>query len=323
MEVLERIDLTMAPVDLTALSFQDLGKRAEQHFWAGDYRRALAHYDAMFERLVLDPPADPIERRRARAGVEVNRAVALRRCGAFGAARVSAGRAVELAEGLPERQVEAYLVLASVLADDWPVQSRDAAERAVTLSHGREPRLAGLAWTEKGNALYRSGRPAEARQAYLRAQPLSRGARDHHNLTKIEGNIGSCLFDLGRVAQARARFIRAVDLARKHGDPAAEAMWLVELGRVALADGETDEADKYAQAALRIARPAGHDLTVFRAEWLLHRSCRHRRPDGSDRHRLACLRKLYARVKGNRTCDEVTEFKSQILDAGAPDSEVP
>ena len=77
---------------------------------------------------------------------------------------------------------------------------------------------------------------------------------------KIEGNIGACLVGLGRLKQAHARFIKAVDLARKHHDPAAESMWLVSLGRLNLDQGRPADADRYARASIRIAKPREHLL---------------------------------------------------------------
>ena len=43
MEILERVHLASpAPIDLTGLGFDELRLRAEQFFWASDYRSALS-----------------------------------------------------------------------------------------------------------------------------------------------------------------------------------------------------------------------------------------------------------------------------------------
>lgn len=318
-EVVERIRLARTvPVDLTGLSFDLLGRKAEEFFWAGDYRSALAVYDATFERLVLDPPQDSAERTRLQVRTEINRAVALRRCSALKAARASAERAIQLADGRPEPQAEAYIVLASLLShEELLVLARDAGTRAVELSKTGDLRLRSQALTQQGNVLSRSGKFKEARAAFLEAYGLARKARDHHNLIKLEGNIGACLMALGSTTQAGTRFAKAIDLARRYGDPAPEAFWLIELGRLALADDKLDEADRHASAALRIAKPREHHLTVFRAEWLRHQVCRRRDPEDADRHRLSYLRKLFPRVKEHKSFDPIREFKQQVLEAPA------
>lgn len=324
LEVLERVRLANAvPVDVTGLSWDELNARAEGFFWAGNYRSALAVYDAMFDRTLLDPAEDLSVRARCQARVEINRAVALRRCSALRAGMASAQRAVQLAKGLPELQAEAYMVLASLLSHEGLlVLAEDAVARAVALSRAGGPKLRGQALTQKGDVLFRAGEFEEARLAFLAAQELAGEARDDHNLVKLEGNIGACLMDLGRRKQARSHFVRAVELARKHTDPASEAFWLVELGRLALEEGHLDEADGYARAALRIAKPAEHDLTIFRAEWLTHLVVVRRRPDDADRHRIAYLNKLYPRVREHRSFDAVREFKAQVLDI-VPGTEEP
>lgn len=325
MEVLERINLaTKVPVDLTGFSLEDLSRKAEEHFWAGDYRMALATYDAMFERFALDPPKDLAERARVHARIEINRAVAMRRCGALNAARSAAERAIERTEAIPTLRAEAYMVLASALGQMGSFAlAEDATERAVQLAAAGDAILQGRAWNQKGSVLHRARKFKEARDALLTARQMLAKTRDYYHRIRIEGNIGECLMDLGQTKQARTRFTRAIELARKYGDPACEASWLVELGRLALQSEQLDEAGQCALAALRIAKPAEQLLTIFRAEWLQHLIARACNPKEPDRRRLGFLRKLYVRLKEHQGLDVIREFKEQVLDASRAQEQSP
>lgn len=319
-EIFERIKLqgAAAPVDLSGVSVEDLRRRAEQLFWSGDYRSALTVYDTVLERLVLDPPVEPDARRRAEARIEIDRAVTYRECSALRAAEASAKRAVQLARGMSDLQAEAYMVLASLHSHEGFLDLASIEiERAASLAVNEGPRLQGQTWMQKGNILHRLKEYEEARQAFLQARRFALSARDYHDLVRIEGNIGACLFDLGRHAAAGKQFIKAVDLARKHADPAMEASWLVELGRLALHGGALDDADRYASAALRIAKPSEQVLTIFRAVWLQHLIAERRNPADRDRHRLAHLKRLYVRVRNHQGLDVIQEFTRTVLGASA------
>ncbi len=314
-EVLERVRLaTQVPVDITGLSYDALRERALALFWAGDYRKALSIYDAMLEQLILDPPKDPDELLQRRVRIEVNRASALRRCGALAGSRVAAERAVSLATTIPELQTEAYVVLAVVLEQAGLLPfAQDAAEHAVAISDGLPSHA--HAWFVKGEVLYASGAYAAARTTLVEARKLLRKAGDDKHLVHVEGSIGTCLLALGKRSQARKCFVEAVRLARKHGVPSIEASWLVELGRMALDDGDFDQADSLADGALRIAKPREQLLTVFRAEWLRHLIVQKTKPKSSDRHRLAFLRKLYNQVREHHGLKVIKEYEAAILNA--------
>ncbi len=314
-EVLERVDLASAvPVDLTDLPLEDLLKRGEEFLWAGDYRKALSVYDAMLDRLVLCPPENEDERRRWHSRLEVNRAVALRRCSAVKAAQAAAQRAVELSGGMPELQAEAYMVFASVLSHEGHLTLAGvASDQAIALSAETNATLKGRAWSQRGNVLFRMGRHREAREAFLKSAKLLRQTDRYHDQIKVEGNLGACSLELGQRSQAGERFKKAIELARKFQAPAAEAFWLIELGRTALDDGKLDEADAYGQASLRIAKPADQFLTIFRAEWLLHLVVKARDPKATDRNRLAYLRKLYVRVQEHQGLSVIKEFETTVL----------
>lgn len=314
-EVLERVELDASvPTDLTGLSLEDLMQRALDRHWDGDYRGALAVYDAMSQRLLLAPPEDEGERRRWLARVEISRAVSLRRCSALRAAEAAAKRGTRVAAGFPDLQARAYMVLASLHShESLDDLAEVSADRAIGLSEACGSRIRGQAWNQKGLVLLRTSRFEEARQALLRARKFLREAKDGFHLVRVEGNIGACLLGLGRPLQARRRFAKAVELARRHADPAMEASWLIDLGRLALDSGEIDEADRMAVAALKISRPREQLLTVFRAEWLRHLAAREIEPHSPDRRRLARLKKLYPRVSEQKVIHEIVEFEAQVM----------
>jgi transcriptional regulator with XRE-family HTH domain len=313
-ELIERARLaTTVPVDVTGLDYEELKDRAKRHFWNGEFREALALYDAMIEMMVLEE--NPTEQTRERAArIEVSRASALRRTGALSAAVQSAERAIGMAAGHASIQAEGYVVLAGLQCDRGHLPlAGDAAQRAVELSADGDLRTQGWAWVVKASTLYMSGNYDGARQAYLEARSRAVEAKDTQHQTHIEGNIGMCWQALGQLAEARTWVRRAVELARQQGQPTLEASWLVELGKISAQDRRDDEADGHAQAALRIAKPIEHQITVFRAEWLRHRIAKQKDPDQTDRHRLAYLRKLFLGLDQYQGVEEVREFRSQVI----------
>lgn len=316
-EVLERLELARAAsIDASDASLDELDRRASKSFWAGDHRGAVACYDAMLRKLEQDTAGDLRERILRIARTELRRGAALRRCGATVAARGAVERAITLSDGVPRIQAEAYVVLVALLdkLGCGPL-ARDAADRAVELAgQTDDPRVKGWAWIEKGVVLFSCGRYAEARQAYLQARKWVREAKDRNHEIHVEGNIAGCLKELGRRRQARKRYLNAAALARRYGVPSLEAVWYVELGRMALDEGDTEEAENYGVAALRIAKPAEHLLTCFRAEWLRHLVRLRQRPEDPDRHRVAYLRRLYVRLEDHRGIEEIGEFKKVYCD---------
>jgi hypothetical protein len=120
---------------------------------------------------------------------------------------------------------------------------------------------------------------------------------------------------LGDAQGAQSSIEQAVRLAREQKQLALEASWLVESGKIALARGDAREADRLAQAALKIARPREHGLTVFRAEWLRHLVARRIRPDEPIEARVSLLRNLFRQLDDHEGVDEIVEFKNTILRA--------
>ncbi len=314
-EIVERARLsTVVPVDITTMSLEELNGKAQQYFWAGNFHKALAVYDAMLEKVALEAPEDPDTVAVRVATLEVRRATALKRAGALLSAIATAERAIALSDGYDETQATAYIALADlqVQRGHLPLAS-DAANRATALSENASSKVQGWAWMVKGRVYYLSAEFEQARRAWLEARRLANEAKDLYHLTHIEGDIGMCWEGQGRLDDARKWLRRAVDLARQQGQPALEASWLVELGKLAFREEKFNDADGFAQSALKIARPREHYLTIFRGEWLRHRILRQLDPRRSDRQRLVSLRQLYLLLDQHEGIDEVQEFKKTAM----------
>lgn len=321
-ELIERARLSaVVPVDVSGLAEADLEKRASQYFWAGDYRRALSVYDALVQKLALEERDEPDRTADRIAQLEVRRATTLKRAGALISAIASAERAIVLAAKHTGVQAEAYVVLADLQVQRGHLPlARDAAERAIQLaSESASPRILLLGFIVKGRVHYLDRHFDEALAAFLAAHRAAAAAADGRHLTHIAGNVGMCHLELGDPGQARVWIERAVELAKKNGQPALAASWLVELGKLALRDEPVDQAEpldraeRLARAALEIARPLDHRLTVFRAEWLRHRVAMLRDPGDADRQRVVMLRGLYSILDQHEGIDEINEFKRAIL----------
>ncbi|HXV75930.1 MAG TPA: helix-turn-helix transcriptional regulator [Candidatus Polarisedimenticolaceae bacterium] len=311
-ELIERARLsTTVPVDVTDLSLEQLGRRAARYFWSGDFRKALSVYDAMLEKLALDPPADV---GRELANLEIRRATTLKRAGALLSAIATAERAISLSAEIPQVHAEAYILLADLQCQRGHLPlAGDAAKKAIELSRTLDPRTQGWAWMTEAHVRFLSADYQQARNAFLEARKQATAAGDEQHLTHIDGDVGMCLLALGQVAEARTWVARAVERARKQSQPALEASWLVELGKIALRQRNFEEAERFASSALRIARPREHVVTIFRAEWLQHNIARSTRPDDPDRLRIARLRKLYLHLDQHEGIEEVQVFKRTIM----------
>jgi transcriptional regulator with XRE-family HTH domain len=326
-ELIERARLTaVVPVDVAGLSDRDLEDRAGQYFWAGDYKRALSIYDALALRLASGAPtADREELVARQAALEVRRATALKRAGALISAISSAERAISLSANRPEIQAEAYVVLAELQAQRGHLPlARDAAERSIELAAETGNRRT-LAWgfVVKGRVLHARGDFERAKGAFLEALSHAEASEDRRHLTHISGNVGMCWLEQNDTEQARSWIHRAVDLARLQKQPTLEASWLCELGKIALREGRSEEADRLARAALKVARPREHHLTVFRAEWLRHLVHERTRPGTPDRARLKLLNELYHELERHEGIEEIQEYRARLLGGAAPEAAPP
>ncbi|MCP3977853.1 MAG: helix-turn-helix transcriptional regulator [bacterium] len=320
-EVLEQVSVeTTTPFDVEGLGVETALAKAEALFWAGDYRAALSMFGSTLEILHRDESLEDNKSRRIRAKIEVNRATALRQISALRAATASARRAIEFSREFPDYQAEAYMVLASLDSHQGLLELAELhAEKSISLAENGNAKLRGKAWSQMANVLFRMDRFEQARHAFLEARKLALEAGDVRDQASTEGNVGACLAMLDQPEQALRRFVAAIDLARKCSDPAAEAFWLVALGRLAFERDSLDDADRYAALALEIARPSERVLTVFCAEWLRHLVVKRRDPTARDEKRTRQLTKLYSRVKEHRNLDVIREFEESILNARSTD----
>jgi len=317
-ELIERARLTaVVPVDITGLSDEDLENRASQYFWGGDFKRALSVYDALVHKLALEAPEEAEEQLAARlATLEVRRSTTLKRVGALISAIASIERAISLSTRLPKIQTEAYVVLADLQAQRGHLPlARDAADRAIDLATEFHPERLAWACMVKGKAVYLAGEFDQAKQTFLRARQEAETHGDRQHLSHIAGDLGSCCQALGDVVEAQSWTEQAVELARERKQPALEASWLVELGKIRLERGDAKEADRLARAALEIAGPAEHRLTVFRAEWLRHRVMKLDSPAEEDASRVQRLEQLFRQLDQHEGIDEIVEFRDTILRA--------
>jgi tetratricopeptide (TPR) repeat protein len=274
-------------------------------------------YDALVHKLALEAPEEARDQLAARlATLEVRRSTTLKRVGALISAIASIERAISLAMRLPRIQTEAYVVLADLQAQRGHLPlARDAAERAIDLATESYPERLAWAYMVKGKAVFLAGEFDEAKQTFLRARQQAEAHGDRQHLSHIAGDVGSCCQALGDLAEAQNWTEQAVQLARERKQPALEASWLVELGKIRLECGDAKEADRLARAALDIAAPAEHRLTVFRAEWLRHRIVRRESPDASDASRVHLLEQLFRQLDQHEGIDEIVEFRDTILRA--------
>jgi hypothetical protein len=130
-----------------------------------------------------------------------------------------------------------------------------------------------------------------------------------------------CWLAQGDLDQARGWVEGAIEHARKKRQPALEASWLVELGKIAFAQGRIDDADVQARSALRLARTDEHFLTVFRAEWLRQRVVETRGPGEIDPRRLNLLKSLYIHLRQHESIEEIQEFRRRFDIAGGRSGE--
>jgi len=310
--------------ELDGASREDLDRQATDLFWSGDFLGALSRYDTMLRLLLLEPATDTGKRSHLACEIELRRAGALRRCGAWLAARGAAERAISYAGSSPELQARAFTVLCEIhLELGQTALAELAARRAVELASGCAAEVHARASNARGRALERIERFREAREAYETARDLFRTSGDTIELILAEGRVGLCHVGLGQIKAAARAFQRAVDLARRHAAAPLEAQWLVELGRVALVEGRLSAAESLALAAHRIAKPREDALAIFRAEWLRHLVVRGRDPVAPDRNRLAALRKLLLRLGEHRTDRDVMEFRAEAEGLAAKETERP
>lgn len=314
-EIIERARLTAVAAPTEELEPQELEARALEYFRAGDFKQAIAAYDAMLERVSAESPDRKDEEVERIARIEIRRSTALKRAGALLSAISSAERAVVLARQRPDVQAEAYVVLADLQVQRGNLSmAQDAARRAVELAEASgRPAVVAWAWMVEAAGLYLAGEPVASRRAFERARGFAKKGRDTAHITHIEGNIGQCWLAQGELGEARSSLERAVTLARKSKQPHLEASFTVELGKIAFLEERLDAATRLAQGALRIAAPRDHRLTIFRAEWLLHKIQGRIKPQDPDRTRLNRLKGMFRDVDQHEGVEEIREYRTCVV----------
>jgi tetratricopeptide (TPR) repeat protein len=184
----------------------------------------------------------------------------------------------------------------------------------VDLAQDGDAAVRGRALLELGEVLFVSGDLKQATEVFVEAREQLREGGDEGHSSHAEGNIGLCWAARNMPDRALKWFRRGLDLARKQSLPILEARWLTEIGKTALLNGDGPEADRYALAALAIARPREHWMTIFRAEWLRHRvvAADVGKEDAKtvDRSRLARLRKLLLHLADHKSEPEIRDYEA-------------
>lgn len=321
-EILEHLrTATSVPPDLAGLSFSELLNTAMASFRKADYSVALACLHAAQHALLGRSAADDRARMRLRLSLQLRRVVTLRRLGAMRAARTVAEQIIEASESIPEVQSLAYSELAYLSNRlNSPVLAADAARRASETSSKCRPRIKAAAIAAQAELSGERLDFEEARRLYLRARTMYAQDGDTDNSIVITGNIGYTLLQVHMIREAAAWIGEALEMARANDRLRHEAVWLVGLARAALEDSRLEDGTRFAESALQIARRHEDRLTVFQAEWLLHKlavagGCPHR-----DSARMGRLRRLLPGVAENRNDDDVREFVA-ALRAGQRDAE--
>lgn len=314
MEVIDRLEVAEASNGAPAGgSRADLEARLRECLASEEFHECLAALNALLGNLRRDTVLDPRARARCEIEWRTRRAWVLERIGALVAAKADAERALAGSAEHPEHQAEIYLVLSRTHArlGNLPL-ALDAAERAVARSTLGAEELQVRAWLQKGRVSQLAGAHEEARQAFVAGREHAVPAGDTALILECEGSAGVCLLELGRVREAHMRVLQCVERARRHGMPMREARWLVELGRIAFADGRTADAQRHADAALRLARQCEEWPIVFGATMLRHRIARRVDPADPDRRRVAYLRKILGWVGTHADHRDMREFRREL-----------
>jgi SagB-type dehydrogenase family enzyme len=108
-----------------------------------------------------------------------------------------------------------------------------------------------------GDALRSSGRPDEARRAYLAALEIGRGLRDSRSQGVDQARLGALALAQGDLAEALERYRESLAALRELKEPAVEAVAWHQLGRLFRQLGDSREADRHYQEAARLREAHG------------------------------------------------------------------
>ena len=315
-ELIERARLTaVVPVDMTGLTDQELESRAGQLFWAGDFKRALAVYDAMAHKLALEGTGEGRGRLPAgHAGDPARDDAQAAGCSDLGH---RLGRARDLALGVAAQDPGRGLRRAGRPASPARAPAAGAGRRRARhrTGHARQPRAADLGLPGQGQDAL-PGRRLRGRQGRVSGSPAS--GRGFIRITRTSRTSPetwlSAACRSARPNEARRWIDQAVALAREHKQPALEGNWLVESGKIALAGGDSEEAERTgpgrAEDRATPRAPADHVLRGVAALPCgpADSAGRARTKDTS-----ALLHDLFQRLDEHEGVDEIVDYKETML----------
>jgi DNA-binding CsgD family transcriptional regulator/tetratricopeptide (TPR) repeat protein len=226
---------------------------------AGDARGARA---ALADAIALLPRSGYRVRRR---GV-LAASLAARLTGDYVESAAMLQREIDRDGGEPAPALYAELAIAHLMA------GRLADARALVEKVAAMPGTLNLAVQAAiGFVRVFDGATAEAREAANAVGTVVDGLTDAELLTELDAVMWLGWTDgfLGRYDAALRRLCRALSLARSVGQVHPLAYLLTGYGRVLLAQGELNDAAKYARAALDVGRGSGSDELVMMALTLL------------------------------------------------------
>lgn len=323
-----RFALDVRPAELLEIATIASSDAPDDRRPPGDSSLAAAHHaisarrfddaQAIYRRILqagvesaVPAPASPARRR---AYLLLRLSSALAGCRSPLAAEEAARAAVDQAQGVPEIRADASIRLAELqLARGAIGAALESSTGAIDLAGNLSPPVRAAALLVHGKALLRAGSAEKARGSLLSARKIYRDHRDRAGKIEATGRIGLCLIAMNRRREARRWLQAAVRSARRHRLVDAEGCWNIELGRLSLEAGQTEEARSIATAVMRSGKSHGKPLLSFRAAWLRIRISRGD-PRGEDNRKiLALLCRLYPHLERREDIRELAEFRDEIL----------
>jgi class 3 adenylate cyclase/tetratricopeptide (TPR) repeat protein len=141
---------------------------------------------------------------------------------------------------------------------DYPAAIAAASEALARAEAVADGRLAAAALVRWGDALWRQGEYAKARERYTDGQAQASAAGTQAYLADSLKGLGIVAYEQGEYARARGYYKAALGIYREIGDRRGESACLGNLGLVAADQGDYAEAQGFHEASLGIAREIGY-----------------------------------------------------------------
>jgi tetratricopeptide (TPR) repeat protein len=141
---------------------------------------------------------------------------------------------------------------------DYPAATTAASEAAARAGAIGDGRLASAALVRWGDALWRQGEYAAARERYLAGRARAETAGARAELADNLKGLGIVAYEQGAYVRAWGHYEAALGIYREIGDRQGESACLGNLGLVAADQGDFAGARKYHEASLGIAREIGY-----------------------------------------------------------------